>query len=215
MTLELLGRIHKELSITGSALYEALLAVAERVNRKVQIIRLHAQASAVLERMERIAGEVGADVVDQVARRFLTKGLPDAGMTTLEQTLNRAVGRVRDLKQTLVQLDARIRELKLEAIQQDLLRLQRDLSLRSAALERVTISRGSAAVGQPVRAVPRPSSVHLAVILRGPFLLAPSDDVVFWPDDIVVLIGLQSELAHVSAWLTSPRAVPASAPAPA
>lgn len=215
MTLELLGRIHKELSITGSALYEALLAVAERVNRKVQIIRLHAQASAVLERMERIAGEVGADVVDQVARRFLTKGLSDAGMTTLEQTLNRAGGRVRDLKQTLVQLDARIRELKLEAIQQDLLRLQRDLSLRSAALERVTISRGSAAVGQPVRAVPRLSSVHLAVILRGPFLLAPSDDVVFRPDDIVVLIGLQSELAHVSAWLTSPRAVPASAPAPA
>lgn len=204
MTLELLGRIHKELSITGSALYEAILAIAERVNRKVQIIRLHAQASAVLERMERLAEDVGAEVVRQVARRTPSnKSLPTVGAATLDAALSRAVVRVRDLKQTLVQLDARIRELKLEAIYQDLLRLQRDLSLRSAVIERITIGRRAAAVGQPVRAVPRPASVHLAVILRGPFLLAPTEELIFRPDDIVVVIGLQADVAQVSTWLTT------------
>ena len=41
MSLELLGRIQQELSITGSAIYETVLALAERANRKVQVLRLH------------------------------------------------------------------------------------------------------------------------------------------------------------------------------
>jgi hypothetical protein len=204
MSLELLGRVHKELSITGSALYETLLAIAERVNRKVQIIRLHWQASMLLERMDRIAGDVGQDVVDRVARRFLVRGEADAGLSAFDAALTRAAGRVQDLKQSLVRIDAQIRALKLEAIHQDLLRLQRDLSLRSAGIERLLVPRGAPAVGQRVRACPRPPSVHIATVLRGPFLLPPGEDLVFRPDDIVVLIGLQADLDRVTAWFTGP-----------
>jgi hypothetical protein len=46
MSLELLGRIQQELSISGSALYETVLGLAERANRKVQVLRLHSQASS-------------------------------------------------------------------------------------------------------------------------------------------------------------------------
>ena len=53
MSLELLGRIQQELSITGSAVYETVLALAERANRKVQVLRLHSQASSLLSQLNR------------------------------------------------------------------------------------------------------------------------------------------------------------------
>jgi len=207
MNLELMTRIHKELSITGSALYEAVLAISERVNRKVQIIRLHWHASTLLQHMEQHAAALGQQIVDQVARRFLTAHHPDSAGAGLDAELARATTRVHELKQSLLEVDAQIRELKLEAIQEDLLRLQRDLSLRSAAIERMAVTRRAAAVGQPVSAMPRPASVHLATVLRGPFLLPPSADLVFRPDDIVVLIGHQSDLDQCVTWFTTQRPI--------
>jgi hypothetical protein len=211
MNLELIGRIHKELSITGSALYEAILAISERVNRKVQIIRLHWHASALLHQMEQVIGEAGQQIVDQVARRFLITHHPEATNTELDAMLSRASARVHEVKQSLLQVDAQIRELKLEAIGENLLRLQRDLGLRSASIERLTVTRRAAANGQPVSAMPRPGSVHLATVLRGPFLLPPSAELLFRPDDIVVLIGLRSDLDHCVSWFTSPHPVKALA----
>lgn len=203
MSLELLGRVHKELSITGSAFYEAILALSERVNRKVQIIRLHWQASTLLQRMDHLTGEVGQQIVDQVSRRLPAKNQPDSAFGALDATLTRATVRIHELKQVLVLADAQIRELKLESIHDDLLRLQRDLSLRSAGIERLMISRSAAAVGQPMSAMPQSSSALIAAILRGPFLLVPAEDLVFRSDDIVVLIGIQSEVDQLAAWFTS------------
>lgn len=203
MSLELLGRVHKELSITGSAFYEAILAISERVNRKVQIIRLHWQASTLLQRMDHLTGEVGQQIVDQVSRRLPAKNPPDSALGALDATLTRATVRIHELKQVLVLVDAQIRELKLESIHDDLLRLQRDLSLRSAGIERLMISRSAAAVGQPMSAMPQSSSALIAAVLRGPFLLVPVMDLVFRSDDIVVLIGIQSELDQLATWFTS------------
>lgn len=202
MSLELLSRVHKELSVTSSALYEAVLAISERVNRKVQIIRLHWQASLLLERLDQLTGEVGQQIVEHVGRRLLARGQSEAGLTALDLLLAGAAARVRELKQSLVHIDSRIRELKLEAIHQDLLRLQRDLSARSAAIERITVSRRAPAVGQAIRVLPLFPSVHIGTVVRGPFLLSPDADLVFRPDDIVILIGLQSELTHLIPWFT-------------
>lgn len=207
MSLELLGRVHKELAITGSAFYEAILAVAERVNRKVQIIRLHWHASTLHQRIDHLTAELGQQIVDQVARRFLARAQPDSALNTFDAALSRATVRVQELKRSLVQVDGQIRDLKLEAIQDDLLRLQRDLSFRSAGIERLTITRNATAAGQPVSAMPRPSSVHIATVLRGPFLLSPAEDLVFRPDDIVVLIGNQSELDRLADWFSGQRAL--------
>jgi len=207
MSLELLGRIHKEVSITGGAFYEAILAISERVNRKVQIIRLHWHASTLVQRMEYLTGEVGQQIVDQVARRFLARNQPDTTLNMLDATLTRAAVRAHELKQSLLQVDTQIRALKLEAIHDDLLALQRDLSLRSAGIERLTIARGGAAVGRPLSARPRSSTVHIAAVLRGPFLLAPSEDLVFRSDDIVVLIGIQSDLDQFGTWFTGQRSL--------
>ena len=48
MSLEFLGRLQRELSLTGSAVYESVVAIAERVNRKVHVLRLHGQAASLL-----------------------------------------------------------------------------------------------------------------------------------------------------------------------
>jgi TrkA-C domain len=205
MTFELLSRVHKELSITGHAFYETMLAISELVNRKVQITRLHWQASTLLQRIDDVTVTVGRQIVLQVSDRLPYKNQSDSVVGQIGDTLADATTHIQELKHALVRVDGQIRELKLETIHHDLLSLQRDLSLRSAGLERLTIVRGATAVGQSLRALPLSSSAYVTTVLRGPFLLTPSDDLVFRPGDIVILIGAQSDLDQLTLWFTGQR----------
>ena len=181
MTFELLGRVHKELSITGHAFYETVLSISELVNRKVQIIRLHWQASTLLQQIDDVTARLGQHIVVQVSDRMLYQNQPDSVVGVIDQMLADAVSRVQELKQSLIGVDAQIRELKVETVHQDLLSLQRDLALRAGGMERLTVVRGAAAAGQPLSALPRYSSAYVATVLRGAFLLAPTDDLLFRP----------------------------------
>ena len=203
MTFELLGRIHKELSITGHAFYETILSISELVNRKVQIVRLHWQASTLLQQIDDVTAKVGLQIVGQVSDRLLYQRHPDPVLAVINQTLTDAGSRIQELKRSLIDVDAQIRELKIETVHQDLLSLQRDLALRSGGIERVTVVRGAAAVGQPLSALPQYSSAYVATIVRGPVLLGPTDDLLFRPGDIVVLIGSQTELRQLVSWFTA------------
>jgi len=205
MRLDFLNRLQKELSVTGTALHEAVVSIAERVNRKVQILRLHWQASSVLERIDAVSHDLGRQIVDQIARRPSDRHPLDPDLSEVDSIINRATARIQTLKQSLVELDVQIRQLKLETIHEDLLRLQQDLSQRSAGIERVKIPQNSAAVGQRISDVPRSSSIHIATVMRGPFLLAPVEDLTFRTGDIVVLMGGQTELDHLSLWFTRRR----------
>ncbi|MBX3320491.1 MAG: TrkA C-terminal domain-containing protein [Nitrospira sp.] len=205
MTFELLGRVHKELSITGQALYETVLAVSELVNRKVQIIRLHGHASALLKKIDAVTGRLGQQIATQVSDRLLEKPAVDSGVGPIDESLNDAMTEIQQLKTFLLRLDTQIRELKLEAIHQDLLTFQRDLTLRSSGIERVTVTRSAVATQEPLGALPHSSSAHVATVLRGPFLLAPDKDLLLRPGDIAILIGSQAELDKLTAWFTSQR----------
>ena len=205
MRFELLGRVHKELSITGHAFYETILSISELVNRKVQIIRFHWQASMLLQRIDDVTAKVGQQIVAQVSDRLLYQSHPDSVVGVIDQTLADAMSRVQELKQSLTEVDYQIRELKIETAHQDLLSIQRDLALRSGGIERLTVVRGAAAAGQPLSALPPSSSAHVATVLRGPFLLAPTNDLLFRPGDIVVLIGAQTELDQLVSWFTGQR----------
>lgn len=207
MSLEFFGRLHKELSITGSALYEMVLAISERVNRKTQIIRLHWHSSGILQQIDDLTAAVGRQVEDRVTHLHSNQDQHDSALDT---AVAHATTRVQELKQSLARIDGQIRELKLEAIHEELLKLQQDLSARSAKIERLTITRHAAAVGQTLSAMPRSSSVHIASVLRGPFLLVPSEGLIFRTDDIVVVIGLESEVDHLVTWFTSQRTLSAA-----
>lgn len=207
MTFELLSRVHKELSITGHAFYETILSISELVNRKVQVIRLHWQASILLQQIDEVAAKVGQQIVAQVSERLLYQNHSDSVVGAIDQMLADTTSRVQELKQSLIGVDAQIHELKIETVHQDLLSLQHDLALRSGGIERLTIVRGAAAAGQPLSALPlySPSSAYVAAVFRGPFLLAPTNDLLFRPGDIVVLIGAQAELDQAVPWFTGQR----------
>ena len=203
MSLEFFGRLQRELTLTGSAVYESVVAVAERVNRKVHVLRLHGQAASLLTQIETVQGELGQQLAAAFSRH--PSGRPGPPPSEVERTLTQATDRVHLLKQTLVQVDGQIRALKLEAIQGDLLTLQRDLSLRAAAIERLTVSHGSHAVGKQVSDLAWPPTVRLVTVFRGPFLIPPAEGFVFRADDIVIAIGLRADLDHISSWFAAAR----------
>lgn len=202
MSLELLGRIQQELSITGSAIYETVLAFAERVNRKVQVLRLHSQASSLLSQIEQVHAELGRQIAALCAKRPPFSHESTLPSDQLERLLGQAGNRIQQLKRTLSSVDNQIRELKVETVHHELLTLQQDLSLRAAAIERLPIVQGAPVIGRTLAEVALPASVRLVTVLRGPFLLPPDDALVLRVDDILVLIGLQADLAQVASEFT-------------
>ena len=205
MSLELLGRIQQELSITGSAMYETVLALAERANRKVQVLRLHSHASSVLNQIEQAHGDLGRQIVALCAQRqpFSHESSPPSSQ--LDNLLNQTSDRIQLLKQTLLNVDSQIRELKLETIHHELLTLQQDLSLRAAAIERFLVVRGSPITGRTLAELALPASIRLVTVLRGPIIMPPDDTLVLRVDDVLVMIGLQADLAQVVSEFTQAR----------
>src|SRR4030095_3178418 len=115
MSFEFFGRLQRELALTGNAVYESVVAVAERVNRKVHVLRLHGQAASLLTQIETVQAELGQQLAGALSRRLPGQAGPST--SALDRTVPQATDRVHLLKQTLIQVDAQIRALKLEAIQ--------------------------------------------------------------------------------------------------
>ena len=205
MSLELLGRIQQELSITSSAVYETVLAIAERVNRKVQVLRLHSQALSLLSQIEQVHGELGYQIATLCARRPPFSHESTLPSDQLERLLSQAGERIQQLKRTLLGVDSRIRELKQETIHHELLTLQQDLSLRTAAIERFPVVQGSPAIGKTLAEMALPLSIRLVTVLRGPFLVPPDDALILRVNDVLVIIGLQGDLAKMASSFTPAR----------
>ena len=198
MSLELLGRIQQELSVTSSAIYETVLAIAERVNRKLQVLRLHSQASSLLSQIEQVHGELGHQLATLCARRPPFSHESTLPSDQLERLLNQAGERIQQLKGTLLSVDSRIRELKQETIHHELLTLQQDLNTRTAAIERFPLVQGSPVIGKTLAEMALPVSIRLVTVLRGPFLVPPDDILILRVNDVLVIIGLQEDLAKVA-----------------
>ncbi|MBS0171962.1 MAG: TrkA C-terminal domain-containing protein [Nitrospira sp.] len=199
LSFELLARIRKELSLTGSALYETIVAIAERVNRKVHVLRLHGQATTILHQIHTIHQQIGQRVATAVA-------MPAGGfhpertatIAPLDDVIRVASERIKGQRAALQQVERQIRELKIELAHEDLLTMQRELGLRDAAIERVVVARGAPVIGHPIGEFDLPPTTHIAAVFRGPFLLPLSDSMTLRPDDVVILVGLRHDLIH---WL--------------
>jgi hypothetical protein len=196
MTVEFLRRIRKEFTLTARGIHETVLAIAERVNRKVQILKLHWQAASLCDEIERLQQHLGAELCTVLATH-------DGGQThtalpvLTEQRVAETASRVRLLKKELLQVDPRVRQIESEALREDLLNLERDLFLRSATIERLRVIQGAPAIGCAIGQLGLPSSVRVVAVLRGPSLLLSFDTVVFRPGDTVILLGLRNELKTV------------------
>lgn len=196
MTVEFLRRIRKEFTLTARGIHETVLAIAERVNRKVQILKLHWQAASLCDEIERLHQQLGAVLCAALATHE-GRHAHEISQGATEKDLAEIASRVRLLKKELLQVDPRVRQIESEALREDLLNLERDLFLRSATIERLRVVQGTPAIGYAVGQLGLPSSVRVVAVLRGPSLLLSFDTVVFRPGDTVILLGLRNELKTV------------------
>jgi K+/H+ antiporter YhaU regulatory subunit KhtT len=193
MTTEFLHRIRKELTITLTGLHEVVIAVSERVNRKVQILTLHWQASAADRQIDAIHQKIG----EQIIALFAHEGSAPAREPQrheIERLLAEATARIRVLKNDLGQVEALMRELEAETLRETLLKLQHDLFTRAVSLERVVVGHGAAASGRSATQLGLAASTHVVALLRGATLLTQPETIVFRPGDIVILIGRREDL---------------------
>ncbi|TAJ07242.1 MAG: hypothetical protein EPO61_14875 [Nitrospirae bacterium] len=193
MTTEFLHRIRKELTVTLTGLHEVVIAVSERVNRKVQILKLHWQASAMDQQIEAIHQRIGEQIVSR-----LTEGgaatHSDSNRQEIDHLLAEATSRIRLLKGDLGQVEALMRELEAETLRETLLKVQHDLFTRAASLERVVVNHGASASGRAPAQLGLAASTHVVAILRGTAILTQPDSIAFRPGDIVILIGRRDDL---------------------
>lgn len=193
MTTEFLHRIRKELTITLTGLHEVIIAVSERVNRKVQILKLHWQASAVDQQIESIHQRVGEHIIARLTENGAATN-SDANRQEITHLLAEAASRIRLLKGDLGQVEALMRELEAETLRETLLKVQHDLFTRTASLERVVVSHGASAGGRSPAQLGLAASTHVVAILRGTAILAQPDSIALHPGDIVILIGRRDDL---------------------
>ena len=194
MTTEFLHRIRKELTITLTGLHEVVIAVSERVNRKVQILKLHWQASAVDQQIESIHQRVGEQIIARLTQQDGAATSSDSDRQEIGRLLAEATSRIRVLKGVLGQMEALMRELEAETLRETLLKIQHDLFTRTASLERVVISHGASSSGRSPAQLGLAASTHVVAILRGTAILAQPDSIALRPGDIVILIGRQDDL---------------------
>jgi len=196
MTAEFLRRIRKEFTLTTRGIHETVLAIAEQVNRKVQILRLHWQAASLSGQIERLHQQLGVALCSALAPQE-TRHTHEIAPGTTQRYLTDISSRVSALKKALLQVDPRVRQIESEALREDLLNLERDLFHRSATIERLRILPGAPASGSLVSQLGLPASVRIVAVLRGPSLLLSFDAVPFRPGDVVILLGQRDELKTV------------------
>ncbi|HET6676100.1 MAG TPA: TrkA C-terminal domain-containing protein [Nitrospiraceae bacterium] len=195
LPFELLARFRTELLITGNAFYETVLAIAERVNRKVYVLRLHAQAAHQLQSIRTLHGQVGRRIADHLGSGAESAAqTPRPPVTDLAAVVTGAGYRLKQIKTEVMKTEGRIRELKREAADEELLAIQRDLMLHDAALVRVVVTRGAAVLSHPLGEFELPPMTRLVSVFRGPFMLPLSKELVVRPDDVVILVGLRADL---------------------
>ena len=194
---DLLQRIAKEAKITLETFRESVIAIAERVNRKVQVLTLHWQASSVHEQIDTAYHDLGNRLCELLTRSHdPSTHLGMVAGTGAEMVLLEFIGKIRPLKQELVGIDTLVRELEIDMLREDLVALQHDLSTRSALIRRVVVEPEAVANGRTVAQLGLPLTVRVAAILRGPMLISSVEQVDLRSGDIVVLVGSRADLQH-------------------
>ncbi|MGH7229825.1 MAG: TrkA C-terminal domain-containing protein, partial [Nitrospiraceae bacterium] len=166
-----------------------VLAIAERVNRKVQILRLHWQAARIHEDIDVVYHDLGNRLCEFLPHACESLVSPVVAGRDAEMVLLDSIGKIRVLKQELVGVDTLVQELEIETLREDLVTLQHDLSNRSALIRRVVVQPDGLANRRSVVQLELPSTVRIAAVLRGPLLMPSVEQLEFKAGDVVVLVG--------------------------
>jgi len=190
---DFLQRARKELKLNIAGLREIILTVSERVNRKVQVLKLQWQASQISDAIDAVYERLGERLDAVVAG--MERRVPDRYQVEhAAGALATAVGQLNGLRRDLVKVDGLVRELEADVLRDDLLRLQQDLGSRGLALERTILSARSPAIGRALAELSLPAELRLIAILRGPAVLEQSVHAPLREGDVILWLGRSADL---------------------
>ena len=194
MHAPILHRLTREARITVAGLQEAVLAVSERVNRRVQILRLHWQAASLHRQILEAHRHAGMALCELPGP---LDGPDDAEFAVhTDIHMRQSTGSIRLLRAELTTIEAAIRELEIEALHEDFVRFQQDLLTRGASILRLTVGPTAPVIGQPAASVPLAgATLRVAAVLRGPVLLPSQPPIPLRAGDIVIILGAQPDLS--------------------
>lgn len=197
MNFDFFGRLQRELRITVATLEETVLAVAEQVQRKVRLLRLHWQAAQIQEQIALVHRGIGQTVAAAIPRapgRRLTSENLDESMLTA--ALARGQEQIRVLKAQMLHTDSRIQVLRAEAMRDDLKECLRDLEARGWAFEYVTLRDGMPLVGRHLGDLMAAPNLCPLGLLRGQSVLPVDPALVLRADDRLWLMGTPEALTQ-------------------
>jgi K+/H+ antiporter YhaU regulatory subunit KhtT len=203
--LDLLTRLRQELRFTLATVEEGTLAVAERVNRKVQLMRLHWQASQIQAALSRVQRHLG----EAVSRQAFETGLSSEtrrSPSVIEEVLQQSLPQVQSYKEQLERIHVQVGVLRSEFVHDDLVRYYRDIQVRAETFAYVPVVRGSSCVGLSFETLALRYGVRVLMVVRGAVLLNPTDRSMLRAGDQVALVGRAEALTSCVAHLTASRA---------
>jgi methyl-accepting chemotaxis protein len=195
MNTDFLVRIRRELHFTLAGFRETVLAIAFRVNRKVQAIKLHWHAATIARQIALAHQHAGSLLCEALATDGdRTQNATSPGRDTLQAKLEQLAATLRLLKRDLVAVDRRVAEVEAETLVEDLLALQQDLSTRGLRIARLTVGPEAAAVGLAADRVALSPGTQMIAVLRGPMLVPSDVSGGLRQGDIVILLGRGDDL---------------------
>src|SRR6266540_1562639 len=174
----------RALSISAAGMKEAIMAVAERVARRVQIAKLQLQAVDAEARLQQAYESLGHCLYTAHTAKSPDAWRVDEALPLCEN--------IRAEQHTLQGIRDRLTSRYDDVLSGPLIRLQEDLQDGGGAVERVTITPASPADGQPLSAVVMPESVRIVLVRRVDALLLPTGDLVLKAGDQVTILGDRS-----------------------
>ncbi len=174
----------RALSITAEGVKEAVMAVAERVARRVQVAKLQLQAIDTEARLQQAYESLGHCLYDAHTAKSSDALRIDAALPLCAN--------IRAEQRTLQGIRDRLASRYDDVLIVPLLRLQEDLQDGGGTVERVTITPAAPADGKPLSDITLPESVRIVMIRRGEALLLPAGNLVLKAGDQVTIIGDRS-----------------------
>ncbi len=176
----------RTLSISVDGAREAVMAVAERVARRVQVTKLQLQAEDAEARLRQTYEALGQCLYTAHAAHSPEALNVDAALPLCEgiRMEQRALQEIRD------RLASRYDDVLIVPM----IRLQEDLQAGGGTIERVTITPNAQADGKPLSDAALPESVRIVLVRRNDALIFPSAQLILRAGDQVTLIGNRSEL---------------------
>ena len=175
----------RTLSISFDGAKEAVMAVAERVARRVQVTKLQLQAEDAEARLRQSYESLGQRLYAVHATRS-----PEA-LREVDDALPLCEG-IRAEQRTLQEIRDRLASRYDDVLVVPLIRLQEDLQTGGGTIERVTITPNARADGRPLSDVGFPESVRIVLIRRNDSLMFPSAQLILRAGDQVTVIGNRS-----------------------